>query len=106
MRAPFTLLPNGGERIPFSDPVVLLRAPFRVAFSYAAADGKWAKVWRNSGELPSGVRFVVRDEGGGPASTISTATRLHVNMMAPQPEQLNEPSPDTKPSQNQPAAVR
>ena len=107
MRAPFTLLPSGGEKIPFTDPVVLLRAPFRIAFAYAAADGKWAKAWRNSGDLPSGVRFVVRDERGGPAALISTATRLHVNMMAPQPEQLNEPSPGTvKPSQNEAAAAR
>jgi general secretion pathway protein J len=107
MRAPFTLLPSGGERIPFSDPVVLLRAPLHVAFAYAAPDGKWAKVWRNSGQLPSGVRFVVRDEAGGPAASVSTATRLHVDMMAPQPEPLNEPGPDqAKPSQNAAAAVR
>ena len=107
MRAPFTLLPSSGAAIPFSDPVVLLRAPFRIAFAYAAPDGKWVKAWRNSGDLPSGVRFVVRDESAKPAATISTATRIHVDMMAPQPDPVSEPDAGTaKPSQSDPAAMR
>ena len=42
MRAPFVLLPTGDlslDPIPFADPVVLLRAPFRITFAYAGPDG-------------------------------------------------------------------
>jgi len=107
VRAPFILASSADERIAFADPVVLLRAPLRIAFAYAGPDGKWMKAWRNSSELPSGVRFVVRDAGRGSAALVSTATRIHVDMMAPQPDPVNEPSPDAaKPSPNDAAGVR
>ena len=97
MRAPFIPLPGGDmsiEQVTFADPVVLVREPVRIGFGYAGPDGKWMKAWRNAGALPSGVRFVVRDDSRGSASLISTATRINVDMMAPLPEQGNEPAPD------------
>jgi len=97
MRAPFVPLPGGDtsvEQLKFADPVVLARAPVRIAFGYAGPDGKWMKTWRNTGALPSGVRFVVRDESRGSAALLSTATRINVDMMAPQPEPGSEPVPD------------
>jgi general secretion pathway protein J len=90
-RAPFVLLPTGDlslDPIPFADPVVLLRAPFRITFAYAGPDGKWTSNWRNSGELPAAVRFDVRAAERG--FVISTATRIHAEMRAPQPEQIDE----------------
>jgi general secretion pathway protein J len=90
-RAPYFLLPTGDlllDPIPFADPVVLLRAPFRLSFAYAGPDGKWTNNWRNSGALPAVVRFDVRAAERG--LVISTATRVHAEMRAPQPEPADE----------------
>ena len=95
MRAPFVLLPTGDlslDPIPFADPVVLLRAPFRVAFAYAGPDGQWTNNWRNSGELPAAVRFDVRDAER--RLVISTATRIHADIAAPRPEPVDEARPE------------
>jgi general secretion pathway protein J len=97
MRAPFIPMPGGDisvEQLKFADPVVLVRAPVRITFGYAGPDGKWMKTWRNTGALPTGVRFVVKDESRGSAALISTATRINVDMMAPQPEPGSDPAPD------------
>lgn len=90
-RAPFAVLPNGDpllDSIPFGDPVVLLRAPLRVGFSYAGPDGKWASKWP-IGELPASVRLEVRDSERG--TVISTAARIHVDMSAPRPDPSSQP---------------
>lgn len=87
-RAPFAPLPIGTaslEAVPFGDPVVLLRQPFRVAFAYAGVDGNWTNNWQG-GELPSAVRIVVRDAVSERALAVSTATRVHVELPAPEPE--------------------
>jgi general secretion pathway protein J len=94
-RAPFVPLPTGDllvDPIPFADPVVLLRAPLHVAFGYAGPDGEWIRNWRSQGELPSAVRFDIRDSERG--LTVSTATRVHVDMPAPQPEQVSDTRPE------------
>ena len=87
MRAPFVLLPSGDpsvDPIPFADPVVLLRAPLRISFAYAGADGAWTNDWRLSGLLPTTVRFDIRDTERG--HVISTAARVRVEMRAPRPD--------------------
>ena len=94
-RAPFVMLPTGSpllDPIPFADPVVLLRGPFRVAFAYADAGGAWTRSWRNSGALPAAVRFDVREAERG--IVLSTATRIHAELGAPRPEPTNEPRPE------------
>ncbi|MCP3401794.1 type II secretion system protein J [Bradyrhizobium sp. CCGB20] len=91
-RAPFVLLPDGdphADLVRFVDPVVLLRAPFRIAFAYADVDGKWINQWRGSGELPAAVRFDVRDVERG--TVLSSATRIHVEMRAPRPDPSSQP---------------
>lgn len=98
-RAPFVVLPDGdprGELISFADPVVLLRAPFRIGFAYADVDGKWTSRWPNSGELPTAVRFDVKDVERG--TVISSATRVHVEVGAPRPD----PSSQLEAAQSQP----
>src|SRR5215213_3703057 len=35
-----------------ANPVVLLRAPYRVTFAYAGPDRVWRNVWRGEGQLP------------------------------------------------------
>jgi general secretion pathway protein J len=86
-RAPFMLLQAGDPRadqIPFADPVVLLRMPYRISFAYAGLDGKWGSRWLNSGELPVSVRFDIRDVERG--TVISSAARIHVDTGAPRPD--------------------
>ena len=102
MRAPFVPLPTGDVRvdpIPFADPVVLLRAPFRIGFAYADRQGDWKPAWDGSaGELPTAVRLSVIDSTVQGVLPVSTATIIHVDMAAPQPG----PSNDT--DQRQPGA--
>lgn len=105
MRAPFVLLPAGdplADTIRFTDPVVLLRAPPRISFAYAGPDGKWTSNWRNSGELPAAVRFNVRDAERG--LVVSTAIRVHAEMRAPRPAQVNEASAEGTQAQRTNAA--
>lgn len=67
-------------QIRFADPVALIRAPFRVSFSYAGADQVWQPTWRNQRMLPDMIRIAVRDGGTGQILAVSTATLLHVNI--------------------------
>ena len=49
-RARFTPLPPASslsEQLHFGDPVVLLRAPFRLSFAYAGEDLIWKSNWRD-----------------------------------------------------------
>src|SRR5262245_32951058 len=89
-QAPFVLLPTGDlslDPIPFADPTVLLRAPYRIAFAYAGPDGRWTSNWRNPGALPTVVRFDVRDAER--RLVISSGTRIHPDLGAPRPEPVN-----------------
>jgi general secretion pathway protein J len=93
MRAPFVPLATGNpslDQIPFASPVVLLRAPLRVTFAYAAPDGVWTSTWQESGRLPAAVRFIARDAVAERVLAVSTATRVHVDTAAPEPEQGQE----------------
>lgn len=104
-RAPFVTLPTGDpsqDPIPFADPVVLLRAPFRIAFAYADSGGSWTRNWRNSGVLPAAVRFDVREAERG--LLLSTATQVHAELAAPRPEPTNEARPERPQTDNAPGA--
>jgi general secretion pathway protein J len=93
MRAPFMPHPDGDlaiEKIRFAEPAVLLRAPLHITFGFAGYDGKWLKKWRGSSLLPTAVRFVVSNEDADRAALISTATRIHVDLMAPRAEEVRE----------------
>ncbi|NJL50449.1 MAG: prepilin-type N-terminal cleavage/methylation domain-containing protein [Blastochloris sp.] len=86
-RAPFYPLPAAdalAASISFADPVVLIRAPYRVRFAYAGSDGVWNNTWRSS--LPAAVRFTVFDASTDRVAGASTATRIHVQKSAPHPE--------------------
>ena len=50
-RAPFAPMPSDAQ-IRFADQVVLIRAPFRVTFSYAGPDQVWQPTWRGQMQLP------------------------------------------------------
>jgi general secretion pathway protein J len=82
--APFLpLAPDGSGAQPrFGDPVVLVRAPYRVSFSYAGDDRAWHSAWRNTAMLPTAVRVLLRDAATAQTLAISTAATVHVNLSA------------------------
>lgn len=65
-----------------ADPVVLVRAPYRVTFSYAGPDRVWRNVWRGQDKLPSAIRVQLRDAATDRTLTVSTATLVHADMPA------------------------
>ena len=82
-RTPFAPFGEGdvsASQLNFTDPVVLLRAPFRVTFSYSPGDGSWKDTWQQSNQLPAAVRFLVRDTTTGRTLAISSATMVHVEL--------------------------
>lgn len=80
-RAPFQPMPTDGQ-IRFVDQVVLIRAPFRVSFSYAGPDGQWQPVWRGQPQLPDRIRITVRDGASGQVLAVSAAAVPHINAPA------------------------
>jgi general secretion pathway protein J len=80
--APFGLGDVSASQLTFTDPVVLLRAPFRVSFSYLSDDGAWRDTWQNMSQLPAAVRFLVRDQTTGRTLAISSAAMIHVELPA------------------------
>jgi general secretion pathway protein J len=80
-QAPF--VPASSTTVPrvqltFRDPVVLLRAPYRVGFSYAGPDRIWRDAWRQQMQLPKAVKLTLRDVSSPRIFTVSTATPIHV----------------------------
>src|SRR5262249_15555985 len=70
------------NQLNFTDPVVLLRAPYRVVFSFSTGDGSWQETWQNANQLPAAVRFLIRDGSTGRTLAISSATKVHVDLPA------------------------
>ena len=64
------------------DPVVLVRAPYRVTFSYAGPDRVWRNIWRGEGSLPAAIRVQLRDATTDRTLSVSTATLVHADMPA------------------------
>ncbi len=79
-RAPFAPLAPGAAaaQYAFADPVVLVRAPFRISFAYSGPDRVWTNSWGPADQLPDAVRISVRDSTSGQTLAASTATRLYV----------------------------
>ena len=66
----------------FADPVVLVRAPYRVSFAFAGADRIWRDSWRNEILLPSAVRIQMRHAATDELLAASTAALLHADLPA------------------------
>ena len=84
-RARFAPLPGDSslsEQLHFGDPVVLLRAPFRLSFAYAGTDRVWKASWHQADKLPSMVKLTVRDAASERVLSVSTATPVHVDAPA------------------------
>ena len=84
-RTPFMPMPETArlrDLANFSDPVVLMRAPYRATFSYAGPDRVWQNNWRDADQLPVAIRILVRDAATQRTLAVSTATVLRVNAAA------------------------
>jgi general secretion pathway protein J len=97
-RAPFLAM-SPETRIRFRDPVVLIRAPFRVFFSYAGPDGSWQQDWRSQSQLPQRIQISIRDASTGRRVSYSEAGLVHVNASAAcaradNPEECVSPKPE------------
>ncbi len=66
----------------FTNPIVLVRPPFRVAFAFAGPDRIWQETWHDVKQLPNAVRVTVRNALTDQILPASTATLLNVNAPA------------------------
>lgn len=84
-RAPFVPVKaealNSGA-IAFSNPIVLVRPPFRLSFAFAGRDRVWQEAWNDAAQLPAAVRLTVRDAATDEIVPASTATLVNVNAAA------------------------
>jgi general secretion pathway protein J len=64
----------------FTDPVVLLKASYRVTFSYAGIDRAWHDSWQQQLRLPSAIRLTLRNVATQRKLSVSTATLVHVEL--------------------------
>jgi len=79
-RTRFTPLPIGlslSEQLHFGEPVVLLRAPFRLSFAYAGPDRAWKATWHDADKLPSMIKLTVRDAASQRVLSVSTIAPIH-----------------------------
>jgi general secretion pathway protein J len=81
-------LPSGtaesgaGAGLAFANPVVVIRAPYRVSFSYAGPDRVWRATWHGQAQLPRAVRVRLRDNATSMLLTASTSTLIHAELPA------------------------
>lgn len=68
----------GGDPLNFTDPVVLLKPPYRLSFSYAGVDREWREVWTGQTNLPAAIKLTVRDTTAH--NTLSTAISIHADV--------------------------
>jgi general secretion pathway protein J len=80
-RAPFAPMARDAQ-IRFADQVVLVRAPFRVTFSYAGPDQVWQPEWKGQMQLPEKIRIAVRDGTTGQVLGMSSASIVHADAWA------------------------
>jgi general secretion pathway protein J len=84
-RAPFAPLQPAAslsEQLQFGDPVVLMRAPFRLSFSYAGRDRIWKSNWHDPDKLPAAIMLTVRDAATERVLSVSTVTSIHAEAPA------------------------
>lgn len=84
-RAPFAPLQPAAslsEQFQFGDPVVLLRAPFRLSFSYAGRDRVWKSSWHDADKLPAAIMLTVRDAATERVLSVSTVASIHAEAPA------------------------
>jgi general secretion pathway protein J len=83
--APFA--PKAGNPVDgsFSNPVVIMRAPYPIAFSYAGPDRAWLGFWRGKPQLPRAIRVEVPGSSGRLLLSTSTIVRAELPALCAQP---------------------
>jgi len=82
VRSRTAFAPSASAQRGFEDPVTLLRAPYRISFSYSGRDGVWRSSWLDASALPTAVRLIVRDTATGKTLSASTAALIHTQVPA------------------------
>lgn|SRR5262245_806922 len=80
-RAPFAPSIDRAQ-LSFTEPVVLMRAPYRVSFAYAGTDRVWREEWREQIQLPSAVKLIVRHDVTQQTLSLSSATLIRAEIPA------------------------
>ena len=80
--APTTAAIGGSDQRNFANPVVVIRAPYRVSFSYAGRDRIWQDSWRGAAQLPHAIRVRVRDAATSMTLAVSTSTFIRAELPA------------------------
>jgi len=80
--APFTPVIRDLTEVNFSDPVVLIRAPYRISFSYAGPDHVWRDTWRGAAQLPRAIRVSVHDSAASRTLAVLTSTVIRAELPA------------------------
>jgi general secretion pathway protein J len=66
----------------FANPVVVIRAPYRVSFSYAGPDRLWRDDWHNQLTLPHAIRIQIRDNATSTLLAATTSTLVYSELPA------------------------
>jgi general secretion pathway protein J len=64
----------------FTNPIVIMRAPYRLSFAYAGTDRIWREEWREQVQLPNTVRLTVRDATSQRALFVSSSAIIHADV--------------------------
>jgi general secretion pathway protein J len=80
--APFTPAVRDLRDVEFLNTVVLVRAPYRISFSYAGADRMWRDTWRGAAQLPRAIRVSVRDFASSRTLAVSTSALIRAELPA------------------------
>ena len=102
---PFRPSPVGSslsEQLQFGEPVLLLRAPFRLSFAYAGSDRVWKSSWHDAEKLPASIKLTVRDAASERVLSISTVAPVHVQ--SPAQGDCSQPNGNCDGTQGNPAS--
>jgi general secretion pathway protein J len=66
----------------FADPVIVIRSPYHVSFSYAGPDRVWRDRWKNQLVLPRAIRVQVRDSTNLALLAATTSTLVYTELPA------------------------
>ena len=72
----------GVDAFDFADPVVVIRSPYLVSFSYAGLDRLWRNSWQNQPKLPHAIRVQVWDNISSAPLAATTSTLIYTELPA------------------------
>jgi len=96
--APFAPKTGRGAESDFANPIVLMRMPYPITFSYAGPDRAWRETWRGKPQLPRTIRVDIRDAAGTLAVSTSTAVRAELPARCASATSSLDECPGLKPS--------